>query len=210
MAEMSMNKAIHGAVRRDLQRFLVALAAFPDGNRTRAAQLATAWTNFNDQLTRHHEGEHEIAWPALEAVGASPELLATMDAEHDLMATALADAGGAVSRLAASASAEDAQLAKAAVTHLQEVTTTHLDHEEVEFEPVLLANRNAPEIQEMGRKFGKASPSVGGRFMAWVLDGASADERAAVTRDIPAPVVKIVGGIWGRSYRKNIAPVWKG
>jgi hypothetical protein len=46
--------------------------------------------------------------------------------------------------------------------------------------------------------------------MAWVLDGASADERAAVTRDIPAPVVKIVGGIWGRSYRKNIAPVWKG
>ncbi len=71
-----MNKAIHGAFRRDLDRFITALGTFQPGDRTRAAQLATAWANFDDQLTHHHEGEHEIAWPALAAVGVSPELLA--------------------------------------------------------------------------------------------------------------------------------------
>ena len=34
----------------------------------------------------------------------------------------------------------------------------------------------------MGRAFGKVSPARGGRFFAWVLDGASPDERAAVTQ----------------------------
>jgi hypothetical protein len=210
MTEMSMNKAIHGAVRRDLQRFLVALGAFPDGSRERAGQLTAAWANFDGQLTRHHEGEHDIAWPALQAVGASPELLAAMDAEHDVMAGALVEARAAMGRLASSASAEDAHLAQAAITRLQEVTVAHLDHEEAELEPVLLANREAPEIKEMGRRFGKVSPPVGGRFMAWVLDGASDEERAAVTRDIPAPVVKIIGGIFGRGYRREAAAAWKG
>ena len=37
MAEMSMNKAIHGAFRRDLDRFIAALRAFGAGNRARAA-----------------------------------------------------------------------------------------------------------------------------------------------------------------------------
>jgi len=44
-----MNKAIHGSVRRDLARFLDALDTFPDGDRARAEQLATAWANFDDQ-----------------------------------------------------------------------------------------------------------------------------------------------------------------
>ena len=61
MTEMSMNRAIHGAIRRDLQRFLVALGAFPDGNRQRAADLGRAWEHFDFELTRHHEGEHEVA-----------------------------------------------------------------------------------------------------------------------------------------------------
>ena len=61
---MSMNKVIHCAVRRDLKRFRVALDAFSDGDRERAAALHRAWQNFDAQLTEHHEGEHEVAWPA--------------------------------------------------------------------------------------------------------------------------------------------------
>ena len=73
MAEMSMNRVIHGAFRRDLQRFEDALAAFPDGDAGRAEQLWTAWANFDDQLTRHHVGEHEIAWPTLRQLGLSED-----------------------------------------------------------------------------------------------------------------------------------------
>ncbi len=30
-----------------------------------------------------------------------------------------------------------------------------------------------------------------------------------MTREVPGPVITIIGGIFGRGYRKNVAPVWK-
>jgi hypothetical protein len=208
MAEMSMNKAIHGAFRRDLDRFVTALAAFPPGDRPRAAQLGTAWANFDDQLTHHHEGEHEIAWPALHAVGVSTELLAAMDAEHDTMAAALAETRGAMGALLREPGADLAAAARACFEKLRAVTVRHLDHEEAELEPVYQAKKDTPEIKAMGRAFGKTGLARGGRFFAWVLDGASAEERASVTASVPGPVLSIIGGIFGRGYRKEIAPIW--
>ena len=209
MAEMSMNKVIHGAFRRDLTRFIDALGRFPSGNQTRAAQLAAAWENFDDQLTYHHTGEHEIAWPHLRAMGVSDELLATMDAEHNDMAAALSKARGAMGSLAATASATDAQNAKAAMDELQTVMLKHLEHEEAELEPVYLGNLDSAEMKAMGKEFSKVSPSRGGRFFAWLTDGASPDETAVVTGSVPGPVLAVIGGIFGRGYRKNIAPVWR-
>ncbi|MFL6070468.1 MAG: hemerythrin domain-containing protein [Actinomycetes bacterium] len=206
---MSMNTAIHAAFRRDLNRFVDALDRFPAGNRTRAAQLAAAWANFDDQLTHHHKGEHEIAWPHLRALGMSDELLAAMDSEHDEMAAALAKARSAMGALAASASGPDAEAAKSAVITLQAATVKHLDHEEAEFEPVYLSQKNSAEMQAMGKEFAKVSPSRGGRFFAWVTDGATEEEKQTVTGNVPAPVLAVIGGIFGRGYRKNIAPIWR-
>lgn len=209
MTEMSMNKAIHRAFRRDLDRFTLALRTFPPGDINRARQLATAWENFDDQLTYHHEGEHTTAWPALQAVGVSKELLATMDAEHESMAAALTNTRVAISALAQTAGANEAEAARAAVEKLTEVTVAHLDHEEAEIEPVYLAKRDTPEMKAMGKEFAKVGPARGGRFFAWLLDGASPEERAAVTREVPGPVLAVISGIFGRGYRKNVAPVWK-
>jgi Hemerythrin HHE cation binding domain len=209
MAEMSMNKAIHGAFRRDLTRFITALSSFPPGDVKRGNQLAAAWFNFDDQLTQHHTGEHEIAWPALVAVGASPSLLATMDAEHESMAAAIVEVRAVVPALKRTASIDDVSRARAAFERLQAVTVAHLEHEEAELEPVYLEKKDTPEIKAMGRAFGKVNPARGGRFFAWVTDGASPEELAAITRDVPGPVFAIIGGVFGRGYRKNIAPVWK-
>jgi len=209
MTPMSMNKAIHGAFRRDLDRFITALSAFPPGDLTRAKQLGAAWENFDDQLTHHHEGEHTIAWPALKAVGVSDDLLAAMDAEHDTMAAAVAEARSAMGALERTAGNEEARAALAAVQTLQTATIIHFDHEEQEIDPVYLDKRDTPEIKAMGRAFGKVSPARGGRFFEWVMDGASADELAAIKGNVPGPVLMIIGGIFGRGYRKNIAPVWK-
>jgi Hemerythrin HHE cation binding domain len=209
MAEMSMNKAIHGAFRRDLTRFITALSSFPPGDVARGNQLAAAWFNFDDQLTQHHTGEHEIAWPVLVAVGASPSLLATMDAEHDSMAAAIVEVRAAVPALKRTASIDDVSRALTAFERLQAVTVAHLEHEEAELEPVYLEKKDTPEIKAMGRAFGKVNPARGGRFFAWVTDGASPEEMAAITRDVPGPVFAIIGGVFGRGYRKNIAPVWK-
>src|SRR5579871_4856677 len=200
MATMSMNKAIHGAFRRDLDRFTEALGRFTPGDRVRAEQLATAWANFDTQLTDHHEGEHAIAWPALASVGVSDDLLATMDAEHEVMAEALARTRAAMAALARTAEADEAKAALAAVEQLRAATLTHLDHEEAELEGVYLAKHDTPEIKAMGREFGKVGPAKGGQFFAWVLDGASTEERAAITAEIPGPVITVIGGVFGRSY----------
>ena len=93
---------------------------------------------------------------------------------------------------------------------LREVTVAHLDHEEAELEPVYASKHDTPEIKQMGRAYGKVSPSVGGQFFAWVLDGATPDERAAVTGNVPGPVLAVINGVFGRGYRKHIAPVWGG
>jgi hypothetical protein len=209
MAAMSMNKAIHGAVRRDVDRFLQALGSFTAGDSRRAARLGTAWDNLDEQLTRHHEGEHEIAWPALESVGVSKDLLATFDDEHDALAAALDETRATMTAFRRSASAADAATARAAFEHLKAVAVAHLDHEEAEIEPVFEAHKDSAEIKAMGRKFGKVSPAVGGTFFAWVLDGASPEERAAITESVPKPVLMIIGGVFGRGYRRDIASVWR-
>jgi septal ring factor EnvC (AmiA/AmiB activator) len=208
-APMSMNRVIHSAFRRDLDRFVDALGRFPAGNATRATQLLTAWRHFNRQLARHHEGEHEIAWPALAKVGVTAELLAELDAEHERMAEALASADAAMAALASSATAAEAAKARDAMVNLRTVTDEHLRHEEAEIEPVYLSNADHPAIKEMGRRFARISPPVAGEFFAWLGDGADSTTMAAMSANVPKPVTTVLGGVFGRGYRKNVAPVWK-
>ena len=203
-----MNKVIHGAFRRDLQRFIVALGSMDAGDQRRAHELSTAWANFDDQLTHHHEGEHETAWPALQKVGVSPALLAAMDAEHDTMAEALAATRAAMTELVRSPDRAQVDGARAAFEELRAVTVAHLDHEEAEVEQVYLDNEDHPAIVQMGKTFAKVSPARGGRFFAWLLDGASPDERAAISSTVPGPVLKVLVGVFGRGYRREVVPVW--
>jgi hypothetical protein len=207
MATMSMNKVIHRAFRRDLGRFVEALETFRDGDAERARQLGRAWDNFDAQLTDHHHGEHDVAWPHLERAGIPRTLLDEMDAEHHVMADALAGARTAMATLRQEPTSARAAEALEAMRRLQTVTVTHLDHEESEIEEFYLAHADHPEIKAMGREFGKRSPAFAGRFFAWVTDGATAEERAAM--EVPAPVFAVLNGVWGRGYRKDVAPVWR-
>ena len=78
---------------------------------------------------------------------------------------------------------------------------------EAEIEPVFAQHKDSPEMKAMGRKFGQVSPAVGGRFFAWVMNGATPEEQAAITENVPKPVLMIIGGIFGRGYRRDVAPV---
>ena len=206
---MSMNKVIHAAVRRDLDRFCRALDAFTDGDRERASALHRAWENFDAQLTEHHEGEHEIAWPALKAIGIAEPTIASFDAEHEQMAVDLATAGEAMAALRRTATRADAEVAATAMERLQTTTVTHLDHEEEQTESALTAHEGDPALKEMGRKFGRrVGLSRAGTFFAWVQDGATPEQRSALVAEVPRPVLAVIGGIFGRRYRAEVAPVW--
>ena len=161
-----MNKVIHAAVRRDLDRFRRALDAFTDGDRGRAAALHRAWANFDAQLTEHHEGEHEIAWPAMKAIGISGPTIDSFDTEHEAMAADLASTGAAMATLNRTATRADADAAAAAMEKLQATTVTHLDHEERETEPALVQHDGDPAIKEMGKKFSRRTgPAEGGDLL---------------------------------------------
>lgn len=205
-----MNKVIHAAVRRDLGRFRTALEAFSDGDRGRAAGLHRAWENFDAQLTEHHEGEHEIAWPAMRAIGISGPTIESFDAEHEAMAADLATARAAMTTLSRTASRAEADAAAAAMEKLQTTTVTHLDHEEAETEPALLQHEGDRAMKEMGKKFSRrVGVSKAGTFFTWVQDGATPTERSALRASVPGPVLAIIGGLFGRRYNNEVAPVWR-
>jgi hypothetical protein len=136
-------------------------------------------------------------------------VLTQLDAEHDTMAGALTAARTMMGALSNSASAEDAAAARTAMLELQRVTVEHFDHEEKEIEPVYLEKEGTPEMKAMGREFAKVSPTQGGTFFAWALDGATPTESSAITGTIPKPVLTVILGLFGRSYRKSVAPVWR-
>jgi hypothetical protein len=207
MPTMSMNRVIHGAFRRDLDRFVSALDAFSDGDAVRAAALGRAWANFDAQLTHHHQGEHETAWPHLERAGISRGLLDQMDAEHEVMAGALEIAREEMNGLVRDPSRRRAEAAREAMDGLRAATITHLDHEERELEAFYVHHADHPEMKAMDGEFRKQSPAVGGTFFAWILDGITPDARAAIP--VPGPVLGLLTGIFGRGYRREVAPVWR-
>ena len=202
-----MNRVIHGAVRRDLHRLEAALAAAPDGDRARAAELERAFTFLHEQLVHHHRGEDEHVFPALQSLGVDTSLLGDMEEEHERMANALADAGSALTRYAAPGSADDRNGARAAVVEAREVTERHLTHEELE--PLMHPHLESAEWKAAEKRLRSQPPGIAGRFFAWVEDGMGEPERAYYSGAVPAPVRFIMSRVFGRAYRREIAPVWR-
>ena len=206
---MTMNRVIHGAVRRDLGRLADALQESEPPGRPRAAELERAFTNLREQLTHHHHGEDEHIWPMLAAAGADADLLAAMESEHEAMAAALRDTADALAAYSSSGSAADAVAARASVVRTTEVVERHLRHEETELEPVLTPHLESAEWKAVEKKLSRQPPRIAGTFFAWVTDGMGAQERAFFRATVPAPVVSVLSHTFGRRYHREVAPVWR-
>jgi hemerythrin-like domain-containing protein len=210
MPEMSMNRVIHAAVRRDLSRFEAALQALTPGDQDRARQLERAWENFSWQLDHHHHGEHDIVWPALRSYGFDTAVLEQMDAEHELMAAALEEAGRAIRALAGTPDAEGRDRALRAVRRLHEVTVPHLEHEERELEPLLQGPfADSEQAAEMNKRLRAGGPQRAGTMLSWLADGAGPAETGALHGIVPAPARLLLMTLLGRSYRREVASVWR-
>jgi hemerythrin-like domain-containing protein len=207
--QMTMNRLIHAAVRRDLDRLSASLQTFPDSDTARARDLDRAYVNLRRELTRHHEGEDTHIWPMLATVGVDRALLSEMESEHHAMAEALSETGAAMTALATSGSAAAAATAHASVVRTQGVVERHLAHEEKELEPQLNPHLQTPEWKAVEKKLRREPPSVAGPFFAWLTDGMSDAHRAYLRSLVPAPVVTVLARFFGRRYNRDIAPVWK-
>jgi hypothetical protein len=208
-APMTMNRVIHGAVRRDLARLDAALADFPAGDVERGRQLARAFGHLRTELTHHHEGEDAHVWPMLATVGVASDLLETMESEHASMSAALAETDAAMGRLGASGSAADAAAARESLQRTRAVIEGHLDHEEADLEPQLVKQFGSPEWKAVEKKLRSQPPAVAGSFFAWVTDGMGVAERSYLRSTVPAPVVFVLSRVLGWRYLREVAPVWR-
>ena len=206
---MTMNRVIHGAVRRDLDRLTVALDRFPDGDLPRAQGLERAFANLREQLTIHHEGEDTYLLPMLAGAGVDADLLQAMESEHAAMSTALAESDQAMATLARSGASTDAAAARAGLAGTTDVVERHLSHEEAELEPALVPLLESPEWKAVEKKLRRQPPGVAGRFFAWVTDGMGNAERAYFRATVPPPVTYVLAHTFGRGYYREVAPVWQ-
>ncbi len=204
----SMNTIIHAAFRRDLGRFDAALRNWTDGSETRAREIATAWDNFALQLHHHHDDEETIFFPVLRNLGASDSLADELEAEHARMVVALEPAKESMERFRASPSTSTATSARAAIAELGAVSTTHLDHEEREMEPIAAANSTKPEMKGAQKAVRRAHRGNTGTFFAWLLDGADPETVKGLRREVPRPVLYVVTRTSGRRYRRTVSAVW--
>lgn len=206
---MTMNRVIHGAVRRDLARLAAALDDVRDGDRARAGELRRAYDQLHAQLAHHHHGEDTHVWPWLATTGADPALLEAMHGEHAGMSAALIASSAAMAAYADTGSAAAAAAARESLRRTTEVVERHLRHEEDELEPVLVPHLGTAGWKAVEKKLSRQPPVVAGMFFAWVTDGMGAAERAYLRSEVPAPVVAVLSRVFGRRYHREVAPVWR-
>jgi len=204
----TMNTIIHAAFRRDLARFDAALADFP-GTQERADQLWAAWENYEHQLHQHHDDEETIFWPAMRELGADESLVGDLDGEHKRMTAGLEAATKAMQALHQGPTEDNARTARDAVAAFGAILTDHLAHEERDLEPFAVAKlKGSPQFKATQVAVRKSHKGNTGTLFAWLWDGAGPDERKALTKELPAPVLLLIRKIGGRDYQRRIASVW--
>ncbi len=207
-ADMTMNTIIHAAFRRDLRRFEQALRDFPADSQRRAAELGIAWDNLAFQLHHHHQDEELIFWPTFLSLGAGEALVGDLKGEHALMLDALNAATTRMEALRAEPSSSSVRAAQDGIGNFESVLTGHLAHEERDMEPRSVEFSATPEFKAAQKRVRRAHRGNQGTFFAWLLDGADTDVKRGLGREIPPPVVFVIGRVGGRRYLRTVAPVW--
>lgn len=205
-----MNEIIHATVRRDLDRFESALRSFPEGDDGHARRLRRAWATVDRQLHHHHETEDAYVWPYVRSLGvADPALLDAMEGEHRAMGRGLDAVAAALDALVDDPSAARAAGAADTVAETARVTNDHLAHEEADVMPIIAERMETPEWKAVERQLRKGSPSMAGELFAWIQDGGDPAAQRALAGTVPAPVRFVLTRVLGRSYQREVAPVWR-
>jgi hypothetical protein len=111
--------------------------------------------------------------------------------------------------LRSSPTADNASAARESLAAFGVILNEHLVHEERDLEPFAATHlKGSPQGKIAQTAVRKAQKGNAGTFFAWLSDGAGPDERAALAKQVPAPVLFLLRAIGGRDYRRRIAPVW--
>jgi hemerythrin-like domain-containing protein len=210
-ADTRMMGIVHDALRRDLNRALVALstAPFPADAQRRAMGEHVSW--MMQFLHAHHQGEDAGLWPLVRARNATAvPLLEAMEADHARITPLIDEADRAAREYASEQSDHARARLLDALRHLSEVLLSHLEREENEMMPLVSISISDGEWWDIDQRYFVKPKSLVqlGLEGHWLLDGVDAEGRAIVVHQVPTiPRFVLVHGFAGR-YRRRATACW--
>jgi Hemerythrin HHE cation binding domain len=198
--DFTMMYVAHDAFSRDLRSLVV------DGPpRAWSAPELGVWSVFTTQLHVHHHAEDVALWPAvreLDLAAAEVAVLDQMEMEHAQIDPHLEAVDAAV--------AEDDHRARAeALARLAAGLTAHMRHEE-NAALSLVATYLGPDGWARFTGYFRETQGVRGAatYFPWLLEGASAETRAAVLSVLPLPARLLYRWRWEPAYERGRADRW--
>jgi len=208
-ADTSMMRIVHAALRRDLNRARRVLTqeSPPDDRQRKAIAEHLVW--LMAFLEAHHRSEDLGLYPAVrERDPGVAALLDDMARNHEAVAEAISSLE---SRTATYVARDEREPLVRAIDDLTEVLLPHLRREEDEVMPVVsrtITNDEWMAIEQEHNLDGKSLAQLA-REGHWLIDDASADDRARVLGLVPPmPRLLLLYG-FGRSYRRHKAACWE-
>ena len=150
-------------------------------------------------LHHHHVSEDEDIWPMVRAaVPESGPVLAELEADHATLDEAIADIPGAADRATQAAG----------LRRLQDLLGAHLDREESDVVPLIIAQVDAADwdrsAKAVVRAWGRDLPSIA----SWLLDSADERERERILDAAPLALRVLYFLRWRRTYGRRTAQIY--
>ena len=207
-ADTAMMRIVHSALRRDLQRAREALTRVPPPDERQRAAIAEHLGWLMAFLEAHHRSEDVGLYPVVrEREPGAAALLDDMARDHEAIAPAIVELERAAARCADGDECEPLVDALDAVT---DVLLPHLQREEDEVMPVVsraITNAEWRAIEQRDHLDGTSMAQLG-REGHWLIDDASADDRARVLGLVPpVPRFLLLYG-FGPAYRRRRRACW--
>jgi hemerythrin-like domain-containing protein len=202
---------LHGAMRRDAQRFCDALAAVEPKDRKAVRRLRQWYTRFEDALGHHHRLEDDYFWPALRSrAPAFAEVESTMHSEHHQLEAALAGVSRGLAELTRADEGGWAAAyasARQATSRFQTVLVGHLADEEATALTLMGTHLSPEEFAAVDKQAQRAAGLGYVAFaLPWLLDGLTAEEGAHLLQPAPRPFRWLLRLWWQPRYRRLTAP----
>lgn len=203
---------VHQALRRDLERATTALEASPSPAVRQRVAIASHLCWMMDFLRAHHDSEDEGLYPVVRTrCPDAVDLLEQMDVDHQRIARSIDTVGAAATSYGkADGSSARARLV-AAIGALNEVLLPHLQREEEHMMPIVSEVLSDAEWKAIEHEHNVKPKRIAelGKEGHWLIDDASADDRAKVLGLVPAvPRFVLLHG-YGRIYRHQRDACWR-
>jgi iron-sulfur cluster repair protein YtfE (RIC family) len=205
-ADLTIMLAAHEALRRDLAGLARAADRAVRRGPAQRAAVQRGWDVFQRQLHIHHTAEDELVWPALRerlaASDAARSVLDAMEAEHEqidplLAAVSQAMAGGQPDGV------DDGDRLADTVDVLTMALHGHLAHEEKDALPLIGTALTVGEWRAVGRRIGVRNLRRAPEMFAWMLDGATPEQAAAATGQLPPPARVLYRAVWRPRFARR-------